>query len=33
MLAALAALAALVFELIIAGRKPETVKVVQKVAA
>jgi hypothetical protein len=33
MVAALAALAALVFELFIAGRKPETVKVVQKIAA
>ncbi len=33
MVAALAALAALVFELVIAGRKPETVKVVQKIAA
>ena len=33
MLAALAALAARVFELFIAGRKPETVKVVQKIAA
>ncbi len=33
MLAAIAALAALVFELFIAGRKPEIVKVAQKVAA
>jgi len=33
MLAALAALAALVFELFIAGRKPETLKVARKVAA
>ena len=33
MIAALAALAALVFELVVAGRKPETVKVVQKTAA
>ncbi|HEV2033534.1 MAG TPA: hypothetical protein VGU71_04960 [Candidatus Dormibacteraeota bacterium] len=33
MLAALAALAALAFELFIAGRKQETVKVVQKIAA
>jgi hypothetical protein len=33
MLAALAAVVALAFELIIAGRKPETVKVVQKIAA
>jgi hypothetical protein len=33
MLAALATLAALVFELFVAGRKPETVKVVQKIAA
>ena len=33
MLAALAALTALAFELFIAGRKPETVKVVQKIAA
>jgi hypothetical protein len=33
MLAALAAIAALAFELFIAGRKPETVKVVQKLAA
>jgi len=33
MLAALAALAALVFELFIAGRKTDTVKVVQKIAA
>jgi hypothetical protein len=32
-LAALAAIAALAFELFIAGRKPETVKVVQKLAA
>jgi len=33
MLAALAALAALVFELFVAGRKPETLKVARKVAA
>src|SRR6202162_1280681 len=33
MIAALVALGALVFELFIAGRKPETLKVVQKVAA
>ena len=33
MLAAFAALAALAFELFIAGRKPQTVKVVQKIAA
>jgi hypothetical protein len=33
MLAALAALAALAFELFIAGRKTETIKVVQKIAA
>src|SRR6202521_3957359 len=33
MLVALAALAALAFELFIAGRKPQTVKVVQKLAA
>ena len=33
MLAALAALTALVFELFIAGRKPEALKVVQKIAA
>jgi hypothetical protein len=33
MLAALAAITALAFELFIAGRKPETVKVVQKLAA
>ena len=33
MLAALAAIAALGFELFIAGRKPETVKVVQRIAA
>jgi hypothetical protein len=33
MLAALVVLGALVFELFVAGRKPETIKVVQKVAA
>jgi hypothetical protein len=33
LLAALVALGALVFELFVAGRKPETIKVVQKVAA
>ncbi len=33
LIAALAALSALVFELFVAGRKPETVKVVQHVAA
>ena len=33
MLAAFAALAALAFELFVAGRKPQTVKVVQKIAA
>ena len=32
-LAALVALGAVVFELFIAGRKPETIKVAQKVAA